>query len=254
MKKICLVGAFGRMGLEILKSLQDGESCVLHSAVVRSKNNLNIVKKDYPIVEKFESRIFTDNYEAIKDANLVIDFSSVDNALKVAKICSELKKPLLIGVTGFTQTDIKELMTFKETIPIAVVSNTSIGVFVMSELVEIASKYLAKNYDIQIEEIHHKRKKDAPSGTGLMLAKTAVSNQSAYLQDAKFPQIASLRGGGIIGDHTVYYLGEGDRVEISHKAFSRGLFAKGAIDLAETLSEMDAGFYTQKEIYKVRVC
>lgn len=249
MKKLCLIGAFGRMGLEILKILESDQSFKLSSAVVRSKENFILLKDSHSFLNKFENKISIELVESIKSADVVIDFSSVDNSLQVASICAENKKPLLIGVTGFSQTNIKDLKNFKEGIPISVVSNTSLAVFVMTELVELASRYLANSYDIQISEIHHKRKKDAPSGTGLMLAKVAVSTQHDLLQDVKFPHIASLRGGGVIGDHTVLYLGEEDRIEISHKAISRGLFAKGALKLAEILCEMPAGFYTQRELY-----
>jgi 4-hydroxy-tetrahydrodipicolinate reductase len=234
MIKVCLLG-IGRTGQQIANVLLEQENIKLVGAIcsplsskigmdlgtLLSKNTLGI--KIYS-VDDLEEVIFT------LKPDVVIDFSNYEATMKCAKVFSKMKVNMVIGTTGFSEDNIKELRTLsqKHHNGIVFAPNITVGVNTMMLLSNIAASIL-NNYDFQIIETHHKHKKDSPSGTALKLGKEiekALANDSI---DFKKIPITSLRVGGVIGKHEVLIVGEDDKIEISHESFSRKVFARGAV-------------------------
>lgn len=209
--KVCISGISGRMGTEVKKVL--GEKQI--SGGISLKTNKNEME------------------EMIKNSDVVVDFSSVENALSVAELCHNLKVPMICGTTGFSQSEMLQLKSYSEKIAMLYASNFSIGIYLMGQLLKFAEKVL-DDYDISIIDRHHNKKKDAPSGTTLFLAS----------QMEKDSQIVSIRAGGISGDHICSFTGENEELVISHRSFSRGLFASGAVKCAEWIVNQKPGFYS----------
>ncbi len=194
----------------------------------------------------------------LKGANVAIDFStaeSIDTHIK--KACEE-GIPLLIGVTGISEKTEKSIEEAGKHIPICHAPNTSVAIAILSHFTEKAASLL-KNYDIEISESHHKYKVDAPSGTALSLGKAAAkgrgvdfSTTSTYPHTGKRSDreigFSVIRGGNVIGEHHIHFLGEEDTITLSHRALNRNLFAQGALQLAENLMEKSPGVYSVSEL------
>jgi 4-hydroxy-tetrahydrodipicolinate reductase len=196
----------------------------------------------------------------IERCDLVIDFSTPASALEAARGAASLKKPILIGTTGCTAEQVEELRSLAVKVPVAVVSNTSVGVFVLRELATEAVRLLGPSFDIEIIEAHHRLKKDAPSGTALSLAEalraeralevvTGRSGKTGPRQDGEIG-IESLRGGDVVGDHTIFFLGQGERLELTHRVTDRALFARGALRFASLLVSKGPGFYSVADLMR----
>lgn len=212
--KISIVGITGRMGQEVSKLLKSNE-----------------------IAGGISSRTTDDEFEnVIKNSSVVIDFSVPQVSLKAAKYCVRHQIPLVCGTTGFIDEDFEKLKSCAEYIPILYASNFSIGIFLMSRLIQMSEKIL-NDFDISIIDRHHNRKKDKPSGTTLFLAS----------QLEKTPQIVSLRVGGVAGDHICSFTGENEEITISHRSFNRRVFASGAVKCAFWLVSQKKGFYSLKD-------
>lgn len=167
--------------------------------------------------------------------DVLIDFSAPPATLKMAKLCAQLKVPMLICTTGFSATQLTQLKKLFRKVPYAIVPNTSLGVYVFRGAIMQAAKQLPSDYAIEIVETHHKDKKDAPSGTAKMLAESICQASGRT-----HVPIHSLRGGSEVGEHRVIFLGPDEKMECVHKAQDRSLFAHGAIRLARTLCEQRA--------------
>ncbi|MEK6266683.1 MAG: 4-hydroxy-tetrahydrodipicolinate reductase [Clostridium sp.] len=234
MIKVCLLG-IGRTGQQIANVLLEQQNIKLVGAIcsplsskigmdlgtLLSKSTLGI--KIYS-VDDLEEVIFT------LKPDVVIDFSNYEATMKCAKVFSKMKVNMVIGTTGFSEDNIKELHTLSQKYHNGIVfaPNITVGVNTMMLLANIAASIL-NNYDFQIIETHHKHKKDSPSGTAIKLGKEiekALGNDSI---DFKKTPITSLRVGGVIGKHEVLIVGEDDKIEISHESFSRKVFAMGAV-------------------------
>ena len=200
----------------------------------------------------------------LNGADLLIDFTHPTALKKHLDWCLNEKAGLVLGTTGFTPKDLECLQDAKKEIPILYSANTSIGVALVTKIVKGIAAQLDDSFDIEIIETHHRNKKDAPSGTAIMLAEAAaagrdteISNHSADQRYSKAAAretgsigLQSLRGGDVIGDHTVMFLGNSERIEITHKATNRGLFAKGAIRAAIWLKKQPAGLYSIQDLIK----
>lgn len=200
-----------------------------------------------------------------KDVNKVdvfIDFSTPQSTLEIVKILAEAGKPAVIGTTGMNEMEISFIKASAENIPIVFSSNFSVGVNVMWKIVKDAVLAMKDNYDIDIVESHHRMKKDAPSGTamttakvimdakGLEMEKNIVYGRSGRDNDRPRDQLGvlALRGGGVIGEHTVILADMGDKLEIKHTAFSRETFAAGAIKAAKFLIGKKPGLYSMSDV------
>jgi 4-hydroxy-tetrahydrodipicolinate reductase len=244
--KVAVAGAGGRMGQVLIEMVRETPSLRLTAAL--EQTGAPAVGRDLG-----EGVIITDDAEnALKNADVLIDFTRPGGTLRHAEICAKLGCAMVIGTTGFTEDEKQTLAKLAEKTPMVIASNMSVGVTIMKRLVEQAARLLGPDYDIELVEMHHKHKVDAPSGTSLLLGEAAAKGAGVNLKDhAVFSRhgmtgerpagaigFATLRGGDVVGDHTVMFCGEGERVELSHKAGSRRNFAAGALRAAAFLAEM----------------
>ena len=234
--KVCLPGLLGRMGQEVERAILQNNEFTLNSAIVRKEQiKTNKVTADC---------LITDNInDAINESDICIDFSKPELSLRVLESCIKLNKPIVIGTTGFTKEQEKLLINSGQSIPILKSSNMSIGINLCVEIVELLSKKIGNKSDINIFEHHHKHKFDKPSGTSLMLEDVIKEN----IEKNNIEHFC-LRGGNVVGEHTVSFSLENEVIEIKHKANQRLIFALGALNAAQWLLNKDNGFYSMKDV------
>jgi len=196
----------------------------------------------------------------------VIDFTAHCATVEVAQLCAKYKKPLVIGTTGHTDTDTFEIKKHKRRIPMVWTSNFSTGVNTLFWLTRKAAEILGPDYDLEVVEMHHRLKKDAPSGTAKTLAEILAEVRQLHLdQAARHGRVGlvgertqgeigihSIRGGDVVGDHTVIFANVGERVELTHKASSRDTFANGALRAALWLVKQKPGLYDMQDVLGLR--
>ena len=197
----------------------------------------------------------------VKDCDVVIDFSFRDATPALADLCAKYKKPLVIGTTGHTPEQRAQILKSTSQVAVVWAGNYSIGVNLLNYLTKIASQILPETYDIEIVEMHHHFKKDAPSGTADKLVKIAQLARGIKDENVVYgrkglvgerPQseigVHSLRGGSVVGDHTVIFAADGERLELTHKAADRKIFAGGAIRAAKWVLGKEAGLYGMEDV------
>ncbi len=258
--KIGVTGINGRMGRTIASLVLQDPIAELSSAFSRKANGEDI--GEFLGFDKTNVKTTADLDLFIQNCDAVIDFSSPALSLEVAKKCAENKKVLVCGTTGFSEKEKKEFAANAQNTVIIWSSNMSLGVNLLMNLAEKVASILHDDFDIEIVEMHHKNKVDAPSGTALSLGAAVAKGRSIELEkhavmarvgkDAKRNKseigFATLRGGDVIGDHTVVFAGDGERVELTHKASNRDIFAKGAIRAAIWGSAKEPGFYSMRDV------
>ena len=254
MKKIKLLvtGCMGRMGQQIITSVKKDQNFKLVALTESKKINkkINGIKVDL-------------NSETLfKNADLIIDFTIPRCTFQVLKIATKLKKKVVIGTTGFTKKEENLIKTFSKKIPILKAGNMSLGINLLMYLTEIASSSLGKNFLSKIFEIHHKHKKDYPSGTALMLGKgIAIGKNKSfytllgkkYLNKKTFPygkkiNFNSIRKGEIIGEHEVKFSSGKEIITLNHEAFDRALYSEGALTAAKWLINKKPGLYSMRNL------
>lgn len=254
MIKVCLVG-FGRTGKEIGRAVLEHKDMELVSVICSPGGN----KEGRDISEILECKdtgIIIHGAQSIEKVifqskpDVVIDFSNPIAALNNAKTLSEMKVNIVIGTTGFSKNSMEELflLTKKYRNGIVYAPNITLGVNVLMLLTNLAANILS-NYDFQITEIHHKHKKDAPSGTAIKIAKEVekgLFSSGMDLENFEIP-INVVRAGGVIGKHEVMIIGEDDKIEISHESFSRKAFALGAIKAVKFINNK-SGYYEMNDV------
>jgi len=254
MKKINLAisGCMGRMGQQLIKSSKKNKDFEL---VALTENSL-INKKFHGIRPELNSDI------AFKKADVIIDFTVPDCTLEILKIASKLKKKVIIGTTGFNRNQENQIKKFSKKIPILKAGNMSLGVNLLMYLTEIASKSLNDQYLSKIFEVHHKHKKDYPSGTALMLGKGIADGKKQnlynligkkFLNKKSFPygkkiNFNSLRKGEIIGEHEVKFSSGKEIITLNHEAFDRTLYSDGALTAAKWLMKKKPGLYSMRDL------
>ena len=254
MKKINLAvtGCLGRMGQQIIKSAKYDQNFRLVSVTESKKINKKIAG----------IKINQNSIETFKKANLIIDFSVPKCTFEVLKIASKLKKRVVIGTTGFTQKEEYLLRKFSKRIPILKAGNMSLGINLLMYLTEIASSSLGKKFLTKIFEVHHKHKKDYPSGTALMLGKGIAKGKNKnfynligkkYLNKKNFPygnkiNFNSIRKGEIIGEHEVKFSSGKEIITLNHEAFDRALYSEGALSAAKWLINKKPGLYSMRDL------
>jgi 4-hydroxy-tetrahydrodipicolinate reductase len=194
-------------------------------------------------------------------ANVVIDFTSAEASLEHARICAERGVALVVGSTGFGAEAREALTRYARSVPMVASPNMSVGVNVVLEVAAELARRLGAGFDVEIVEAHHRMKKDAPSGTALRLAEViarALGRGSADFRMARQGQVGArpareiglqaVRGGDVVGDHTVFFLGEGERVELTHRATSREQFARGALRAAAWIVGRPPGLYEMRDV------
>ena len=254
MKKInlAITGCMGRMGQQLIRSAKSDKNFKLVSLT----ENRIINKKINGIKPNFNSE------NVFKKANVIIDFTIPKCTLEVLKIASKLKKKVVIGTTGFSKKDENLIKKYSKKIPILRAGNMSLGINLLMYLTEIASKSLGNNFLSKVFEIHHKHKKDHPSGTALMLGKgIAVGKNKSfykligkkYLNKKSFPygnkiNFNSLRKGEIIGEHEVTFSSGKEIITLNHEAFDRALYSEGAFTAAKWLMNKKPGLYSMRDV------
>ena len=254
MKKINLSisGCMGRMGQQLIKSSKKNKKFKL----VALTENRSVNKRFNGIKPEFNSE------KVFKKADVIIDFTVPDCTLEILKIASKLKKKVVIGTTGFNRNEENLIKKFSKKIPILKAGNMSLGVNLLMYLTEIASKSLDDEYISKIFEMHHKHKKDYPSGTALMLGQGIADgkNKSLYnligkkfLNKKTFPygkkiNFNSIRKGEIIGEHEVKFSSGKEIITLNHEAFDRALYSDGALTASKWLMKKKPGLYSMRDL------
>jgi 4-hydroxy-tetrahydrodipicolinate reductase len=238
--KVIITGAKGRMGQALI-------------ACAKKIHGLEVVAQ----IDQGD-----DLAAVIRKGDVVIDFSAHAATVAVAKLCAKHKKALVIGTTGHTDTDTFEIKQNKAKIPIVWASNFSTGVNTLFWLTRKAAEILGPDFDLEVVEMHHRLKKDAPSGTAKTLAEILAEVRKLHLAEVarhgragivgeRTPSeigVHSIRGGDVVGDHTVIFANTGERVELTHKASSRDTFANGALRAAQWLVKQKPGLYDMQDV------
>ncbi len=254
MKKInlAITGCMGRMGQQIIKSAKLDKNFKL----VTITENRIIKKKIGGIKPSLNTA------QAFKNVNLIIDFTVPKCTLEVLKIAAKLKKRVVIGTTGFSKKDDNLIKKYAKKIPVLRAGNMSLGINLLMYLTEIASKSLGNNFLSKVFEIHHKHKKDHPSGTALMLGKGIAVGKSKnfykmigkkYLNKKSFPygkkiNFNSIRKGEVIGQHEVTFSSGKEIITLNHEAFDRALYSEGAFLAAKWLMNKKPGLYSMRDV------
>ena len=246
MTKILLCGCQGFMGKTITHIVSESDDATI-VAGVDIKNDLTT---NYPI--------FSDINDVTEKADVIIDFSHPSLLLKILEYSKKNNVPAVLATTGYSENDIKTINEYSKYVPLFFTYNMSLGINLITELAVKAKEILGSGFDIEIIEKHHNKKIDAPSGTAIMLANALNSNNEfEYVYDRQSVKkarskneigICSIRGGTIVGEHSVIFAGNDEVVEIKHSAYSKKVFAVGAVNAAKWLKSQDKGLYSMKNI------
>ena len=250
--KLSITGCLGRMGQQLIKSSKSTKNF----KVVSITENRIINKK----ISGLRPQLNTEN--AFKNANIIIDFTTPKCTLEVLKIASKLKKKVVIGTTGFSKKEESLIKKYSRKIPILKAGNMSLGINLLMYLTEIASKSLGDNFLSKVFEIHHRHKKDHPSGTALMLGKGIATGKNKdfyklmgkkYFNKKSFPyskkiNFNSIRKGEIVGEHEVTFSSGKEVITLNHEAFDRALYSEGAFTAAKWLMGKKPGFYSMRNV------
>ena len=264
--RVAIAGAGGRMGRALLEAATATEGVALAAALEVAGSEWAGRDAGDLCAAARGLIIGTDPAAALKSAEVLIDFTRPEGTLAHLRACRSAKRSMVIGTTGFAPAGLAEIHAAAKDIAIVMAPNMSVGVNVMMKLVAMASKALGADYDAEIFEMHHKMKVDAPSGTALKLGEVAARARGASLEkDAVFTRhgvtgerkpgsigFAVARGGDAIGDHTVFFAGPGERIEITHRAASRATYAQGAMRAARFLAGKPPGLYDMEDVLGLR--
>jgi 4-hydroxy-tetrahydrodipicolinate reductase len=263
MVKIAVTGAAGRMGGRIISIIAGTEGVELAGAL-EHEGHAAIGKDAGELagIGALRVNISSDTESVLKAVDLVIDFTFPEVTLPLLKVVASLGKAAVIGSTGFTESERSELEQISAGIPVVFAPNMSMGVNVLFKLVSEAARALGDDFDIEMVETHHRMKKDAPSGTAMKLAELAAEAVGRKIGDVGVYErhgmigartkdeigVQTLRGGDVVGDHTVYFYGMGERVELTHRATSRDTFASGSVKAALWLKGREPGLYDMQDV------
>ena len=261
--KVAVAGCLGRMGQEISKQILNNKNLEFVGGFEHKKHK-DINKSLNKVSSVQSSKLVSSNaIQLIKEANVIIDFTTPESTLDNLKIASMNNTAVVVGTTGMTDVQKNKVKNYSQKIPILMSSNMSLGVNLLFNLVQqTASALKGADYDIEISETHHKHKKDAPSGTALSLGEYAAQGRKTTLNKSKVLDrtkklisrkkgdigFSVIRGGEIAGEHTVSFIGTNDRIDLIHKANNRSIFVNGAINAAIFLSKKRLGFFSMKDL------
>jgi 4-hydroxy-tetrahydrodipicolinate reductase len=264
MIRVAVTGASGRMGKMLIEAVNNSADCELGAAIERpeseaigldASSNAGLQPSGVTITDSLESQL--DRFDVL------IDFTTPANTVSNAKVCGQHNKALVIGTTGCSKEELADIERASKQVAICMASNFSTGVNACFKLLKDAAEILGDDYDVEIVEAHHRHKVDAPSGTALSMGEAVADGLKRDLDEvavhgreglvgARTDQeigFSVVRGGDVVGDHTVMFLADGERVEITHKASSRMSFARGAVRAAAWLcKEKSAGLYNMQDV------
>ena len=249
---LTITGCMGRMGQQLIKSSKKNKNF----KIVSLTENYKIKRKVNNVLPELNS------INSFKKTNVIIDFTIPKCTLEVLKIASKLKKRVVIGTTGFTKKQEKMIKIYSKKIPILKAGNMSLGINLLMYLTEITSKSLGDNFLSKVFEVHHKHKKDHPSGTALMLGKGIAVGKNKdlnrligkkYLNKKSFPygkkiNFNSMRKGEVVGEHEVKFSSGKEIITLNHEAFDRALYSEGALTAAKWLMKKKPGLYSMRDV------
>ncbi len=258
-----VIGAGGRMGRMLIEAVKDNSQTTLNAAIERQGSSLvGADAGEVAAIGRLDVSIVGDLISVINDIDVLIDFSLPDATEQNMKICAEHNVAMVIGTTGFNEQQEQVLAKASERVAIVYAGNYSTGVNLSLKLLAMAAKAFGNDADVEVIEAHHKHKIDAPSGTAYMMAEAVAEARGQNLKDvavygregqtgereAGTIGIHAIRGGEIIGDHTVMFIADGEVVEITHRARARMTFAAGAVRAATWVIQQSAGQYNMQDV------
>ena len=263
MIKIAVTGAAGRMGGRLITAVKEAEGLELAGAAERPGHHM--AGQDAGLAAgcgELGVAIVDDLEKALENADVLIDFTFPEVTLKNAEVCARMGKKMVIGSTGFTPEQKAQFQKIVADIAVVLAPNMSVGVNACFKLLKETAKILGDGFDVEIVELHHNKKKDAPSGTAVRMGEVVAEALGRdYNEVANYHRegmcgertaeeigMQTVRGGDIVGEHTVYFIGMGERIEISHRAMSRDMFARGAVRAAQWLDGQQAGVYDMQDV------
>jgi 4-hydroxy-tetrahydrodipicolinate reductase len=259
---IAVAGASGRMGQMLIEAVRAADDCVLSGALDIAASPAIGHDAGAFAGQTTGVLITADIAQGLKNSRVLIDFTRPEGTMAHLAVCRANGVAMVIGTTGFTDSQKTEIAQAAKHIPIMMAPNMSVGVNVTLKLLEMAAKALATGYDIEIIEAHHRHKVDAPSGTALKMGEVIADALGRDLKDCavyaregvtgeRDPSsigFATIRGGDIVGDHTVLFAGTGERIEITHKSSSRSTYAQGSLRAARFLAGQKAGLFDMFDV------
>lgn len=261
--RLAVVGASGRMGRMLVKAIAEDVGCRLVGAVERPGSVA--LGEDAGLLagaSRLSVAITEDPRRAFAEAEGVLDFTAPEATRRFAELAAAANLVHVVGTTGLSASDLDRLRSAAGSCRIVQSGNMSLGVNVLAGLVRKVAAALAEDYDVEIVEMHHKAKVDAPSGTALLLGEAAADGRGFSLAERSVRArdghtgarpagdigFASLRGGSVVGDHTVVFAGPGERIELTHRAEDRGIFARGAVKAALWARNQPSGLYSMADV------
>ena len=263
MMRIAVVGASGRMGLCLVKAAVLADKTTLTAAVSRPGSAaINKDAGDLAGIGSLGVTVVDDLSSVLDQFDVLIDFTRPDTSMDIIEICRKAGKKIVIGTTGYSEDQKATIAIAANDVAIVLAPNMSVGVNLSLKLLEMAAKVMGDYTDIEIIEAHHRHKVDAPSGTALRMGEVISDTLDRNLKDCaiygregntgernrKTIGFSTIRAGDIVGDHTVMFADEGERLEITHKATSRMTFANGAIRAAVWLKDKPHGFFDMQDV------
>ena len=261
--RIAIVGVSGRMGLCLIKAAVESKNTTLNAAISRPASNaIGRDAGELAGIGEIGIKVSADLTAAANDFDLLIDFTRPDASMEYIELCHQLGKKVVIGTTGYSDQQKQRIEAIAEDIAIVLAPNMSVGVNLSLKLLEMTAKVMGDYTDIEVIEAHHRHKVDAPSGTALRMGEVIASTLGRDLKDCaiygregdtgerdrKTIGFSTIRAGDIVGEHTVMFADEGERVEITHKATSRMTFANGAIRASVWLQNKDKGLFDMQDV------
>ena len=261
--KVGVIGAGGRMGRMLIEAVQDNSQTTLNAAIERQGSSLvGADAGEVAAIGRLDVQIVDDLKAVINDIDVLIDFSLPDATEQNMQICAAHNVAMVIGTTGFNEQQEQVLTEASKQIAIVYAGNYSTGVNLSLKLLGMAAKAFGTDADVEVIEAHHKHKVDAPSGTAYMMAEAVAEARGQNLKDvavygregqtgereAGSIGIHAIRGGEIIGDHTVMFIADGEVVEITHRARARMTFAAGAVRAATWIIKQEVGQYNMQDV------
>lgn len=265
--RIAITGANGRMGKTLIEATTLNPNAQLAAAIERPESTLiGADAGELAGIGKLNVAIAGDLASVVDQFDVLIDFTAPAATLANAEICARYGKGMVVGTTGFSADEKTALLGYQKQMPLCIAANFSTGVNLCLKLLATAAQALADDYDIEIVEAHHRHKVDAPSGTALRMGEVIADALSRDLssvavygregqtgaRDRDTIGFATVRGGDVVGDHTVMFMADGERVEITHKASSRMSFARGAVRAAIWLQQQPHGLFDMQDVLDLK--
>lgn len=264
---VAIIGAAGRMGTRLIHAVCETHGLTLSGAVERDGHpQLGMDAGLIAGAGNLDVPLTNDLDAAVAVADVLIDFTFPEVTLNNLTVCARHGKMLVSGSTGFTPEQKQQVEEFAKAIPVVLAPNMSVGVNACFKLLKEAAKILGDDFDVEVVELHHNKKKDSPSGTAVRMGEVVAESLGRdYNQVANYHRegmcgerthaeigMQTVRGGDIVGEHTVYFIGMGERIEISHRAMSRDMFARGAARACQWLQGQSPGLYDMQDVLGLR--